>query len=88
MADTLKVLSGKETDATIVLKLLADIKISRTLPYLFGIGCLVIAMLTERLRRETIGYMSKRISELEKRLDLRRSSSRLTEKGATRPEDA
>ncbi len=52
-----------------------------------GVSGLVYGLYQRHLRRETIERTQGRIRELEKAVDNKRSSSRLTVRGDTRPED-
>lgn len=78
-------LSGKETVVTLAVSLLADMKfaISITLA-----GAAVAWAVVERtLRHRKTEYLQNRIKKLEQQIDPNRSSSGLTPKGKTNPND-
>ncbi len=66
---------------------MGDFKVSEGLSYLFGVGGFGYGMRERKLRRETIERLSKRITDLEKLVDPSRTSSHLTVRGTTNPED-
>ena len=84
-------LAGKSTLAAVGLYLVADLKVNTILSHLamaaFGIGGTSYGYLQRRLKRKNIERMSSKNEQLEQKLDSNRSSSRLTKKGLTRPED-
>lgn len=80
-------LAGKQTLADVGIKVLADIKISEAIAYLFGGGGVLYGYKCKRLKADNVERMAGRIAELEKQLDPGRSSSRLTPRGETRPGD-
>jgi len=80
-------LAGKTTAADIGLSLLADIKVSTLVAWSLGGGGILYGLKQRKLRKDTIERLSSRIQELERQLDSRRTSSRLTERGDTREED-
>jgi hypothetical protein len=82
-----KSLAGQHTFADIGIKIIGDFKISEGLSYLFGAGGLGYGIRERKLRRETIERLSKRNGELEKLVDQGRTSSHLTTRGTTNPED-
>ncbi len=87
LSGSINVLAGKYTFADIGFRVLSDIRVSDGVAYLLGGGGVAYGLNERRLRRKTIERLSGRIQELEKRLDPRRSSSKLTRRGTTRPED-
>jgi hypothetical protein len=78
-------LAGKFTYADIGIKFISDFKV--TIAYTLTSAATAWALLERKLKGDTIKRLSARVTELEKRLDPGRSSSRLTERGTTRPED-
>jgi hypothetical protein len=82
-----KSLAGQHTFADIGIKVMGDFKISEGFSYLFGAGGLGYGMRERRLRRETVERLADRNSALEKIVDHSRTSSHLTGRGTTNPED-
>jgi hypothetical protein len=84
-------LAGRSTLADFGLFLVADLKankvVSHLITILFGLGGVSYGVVERRLREKNIERMSTQNTELERLLDQRRSSSLLTKKGKTRPED-
>ena len=80
-------LSGRYTFAQIGVSFLGDMRISEGLAYLFGAGGVVYGVKRHRLHGDNVQRMAGRLAELEKQIDPKRSSSRLTPRGKTRPED-
>ena len=85
---TVQALAGQVTLAHIGLRFLADLKVSEAVAWLFGGSGLVLAARQRKLRRDTVERLERRIRELENAIDPRRTSSRLTPRGETRPEDS
>ena len=85
-------LAGKSTLAAIGIYLVADLKVNKFLSHIvmaaFGISGTAYGYQQKKLQQRNIERMSKVIQNLENKLDPNRSSSRLTDKGLTRPEDA
>ncbi|HWE48160.1 MAG TPA: hypothetical protein VG273_00110 [Bryobacteraceae bacterium] len=80
-------LAGHYTFAQIGMNFLGDFKVSEGLAYVFGGGGVVYGIKHRKLHGDNLERMAGRIAELEKLLDSKRSSSRLTPRGKTRPED-
>jgi hypothetical protein len=80
-------LAGKTTLAEFGVKVLADIKLPQVLAYLFGVGGLGYGIGERHLRHKKVAHMEGHIKTLEAAFDPSRSSSGLTRKGTTRPED-
>jgi hypothetical protein len=80
-------LAGKTTLANVGVRVLADIKVSQVLAYMFGAGGLGYGVLERKLRHKKVAHMEGHIKTLEAAFDPSRSSSGLTRKGTTRPED-
>lgn len=86
-AGAMQALAGKETTTTLIMSISANarwsIGISWALTLLMG----VLVFFERRLRKGTVERLSLRTKELELQLDRGRSSSQLTTRGDTRPED-
>lgn len=80
-------LAGKETLADIGIQFLSDVRVSEALAWLLATSGVVYGYRQRKLRRDTVERQHGRIEELERRVDPKRSSSRLTPRGETRPED-
>jgi len=80
-------LAGQTTAADIGIKILGNFSISTALAWALGIGCAGYGRAQNKLRKDTVERLQKRIQELERGVDPRRSTSRLTSRGDTRPED-
>ena len=78
-------LAGKFTYADIGLRFISDFKV--TIAYALTAAAAGWALLERKLKGDTIKRLSARTVDLEKRLDPGRTSSRLTERGTTRPGD-
>jgi hypothetical protein len=85
--DVLIAFSGKETVANLALTFLVNLKADRWFAYLFGVGGVGYGVVQQQLRRRNIKRMTGHNAEVEKRVYPRRTSSGLTPKGKTRPED-
>ena len=85
-------LAGRSTLAQFGLWIITDLKMNTAFSHivtaLFGAGGVPFGVRQRRLRRRNIERMASQLAEYETRLDPKRSSSRLTKKGQTRPEDA
>lgn len=82
-----KELAGKDTVSNILVKFVTDFNINETIAYTVGgIGTLY-GFGQRHLRRNYVSRYHRRIQELERQIDGRRSTSRLTDRGETRPED-
>lgn len=80
-------LAGQYTFAQIGVGFLGDFRISEGFAYLFGVGGITYGAKRHQLQQRNLERTAKRISDLEKQIDPGRSSSRLTPRGNTRPED-
>ena len=84
-------LAGKDTVARFALFLVADLKantaFSHVVSWVFGVGCAGGWWRERRLRRKNIQRFAPYIHDREKAFDPNRSSSGLTTRGTTRPED-
>lgn len=75
-------LAGKQTAAKINVDIMTEV-----FAVAFGIGGIAYGRRQRKLRRDKTEYLQNRIQSLEKLVDPKRSSSRLTPRGETRPED-
>jgi hypothetical protein len=80
-------MAGLDTKANIAIKLLGDLSVSNAVAWLFGGGGIAYGVKQRQLRQTTVERMHRRQVELEKEHDSRRTSSRLTSRGRTNPED-
>jgi hypothetical protein len=80
-------LAGRYTFSQIGVSFLGDFKISEAFSYIFGAGGIAYGIKRRRLQQDNVERTAPRISDLEKQIDPKRSSSRLTPRGKTRPED-
>ena len=80
-------LAGRYTFAQIGVSFLGDFKLSEAFAYLFGTGGVAYGLRQRKLRENNIERMAARLSAYETVQDPKRSSSRLTPRGQTRPED-
>ena len=80
-------LAGRRTLAWIGINVLANLKVSIVIGWFVGIAGFVYGRGQRKLRRDTIARLNGRIQDLEKSIDPGRTSSQLTERGETRPED-
>lgn len=83
----IEILSGKSTTADIGINFLANINISVALAWCAGLGGIAYGKHQSKLRKDTVERLQNRIQELELNSDPSRSSSNLTPRGETRPED-
>ena len=87
MYRSVSALSGHTTFANIILRFLADFRVTEGVAYIFGLGGIGYGLRNRKLRKDQLERMARRVKELESQIDPRRSSSRLTARGETRPED-
>jgi hypothetical protein len=80
-------LAGQTTAADIGIKFLADVKVSEALAWLLGGSGIAYGWRQRKLRRDTVERIQPRVQQLEKQIDEGRSSSKLTRRGDTPPED-
>lgn len=80
-------ISGKNTSADIAISVLFELELLSKLMGAVGVGGIIYGFLQRKLRKDTIERLQSRITELEKEVDKNRSSSNLTKRGDTRPED-
>ena len=80
-------LAGRRTAADIGIDLLGSIRISEGLAWVLGGGGTAYGLYQRKLKRDTIERLQSRIQQQELAADPRRSTSGLTARGTTRPED-
>jgi hypothetical protein len=80
-------LAGRRTLAHIGLSFIGDIRISDAVAYIFGAAGTGYGIAERRLRQKNITRLAEENRTLEKKVDAFRSSSNLTRRGTTRPED-
>ncbi len=80
-------LSGRTTAANIAVNFLSDVRVSESLAWILSGSGLAYGWTQNRLRKKTVERLQGRITTLERKLDSRRTSSSLTTRGETRPED-
>lgn len=83
----IKTLSGQETIAKFIVDVAADISLSKWVAYIFGAGGAAYGFGERRLRKRKVAQLSERCQDLEKRIDRKRSSSKMPPSGDTREED-
>lgn len=88
LAHAIESLAGKQTDASILVNLLGKLEISVLLSWAVGGAGLMYGRSQNRLRKRTIERLHGRIKDLESEIDPGRTSSKLTPRGETNPEDA
>ena len=84
---SLVALAGQRTFTNIVIDVLGSTGVSVALGWFIGLVGVLYGLKQRSLRKDVVERLSGRIKELERKQDSRRSSSRLTERGDTRPED-
>lgn len=80
-------LSGKTTLADIGVSFLGGLKISIVIAWASCIAGIIYGLIQKKLRKDTVERLQTRIAKLERESDPKRSSSNLTTRGDTRPED-
>jgi hypothetical protein len=84
---SIEALAGKDTFTDIVINFLSDIKVSVAISWSVGAGGAIYGLKQRKLRRDTVERLQGRIKLLESEKDPSRTSSQLTKRGDTRPED-
>jgi hypothetical protein len=79
--------AGTTTLADLSLKFLSNVKINIAVSWSVGITGVGYGVWQRRVRRTTVERLAARVKELEEKIDPRRSSSSLTPRGETKPED-
>jgi len=85
--DVLVAYAGQTTSANVVVQLFADFRIAVLLPWAVGAGGIIYGIRQKHLKEQAIERLTKRTHELERIVDPARTSSGLTPRGRTRPED-
>lgn len=80
-------LAGKETKADVLVSFLADVEFNVYVAWGLAAGCILYGAAQARLRRKEIEASHDHIVELERQIERRRTSSRLTNHGDTNPSD-
>lgn len=83
--ESVALLAGQSTTAN--LNFLGRLDVSISIAWAVGLSGVAYGWWQRKLRRDTIERLEKRIAELETIVDPKRTSSRLTQRGDTRPED-
>lgn len=83
----IRAIAGSSTDANIAVELLANFGVSVTLAWTVALSGGAYGLFQRHLRRNTVERLQGRIRELESIIDPQRTSSELTQRGDTRPED-
>jgi hypothetical protein len=84
---TIESLAGKATLASIGINFLGNLTISQSLAYIFGVGGISYGLGERWLRKKTTKRLGGRVPELEAKIDRRRTSSNLTDRGETPLDD-
>ena len=87
LGSALKVLAGKQTLLSVAMEVVANWKLSAKISYAVAVSGVAYGLRQRRLRRLVIQQMSEHQRKLEQALDGSRSSSGITLKGTTRPDD-
>jgi hypothetical protein len=87
IGSTLRVMTGRETVLNIAIQIVATMKLSSKISYALGLAGVAYGLRQRRLRRSVIERMSEHQRKLEQSLDQGRTSSEITLKGTTRPDD-
>ena len=83
----MKELAGQNTWAKITVNFLGNIKVSQIIAWIFGGGGIIYGKSQNKLRKDTVEFFAGRTQSLEAQIDPNRSSSNLTQRGDTSPED-
>jgi hypothetical protein len=81
------VLAGQTTEANILFKILGDLRVSTALAWAAGLSGIGYGWRQRKLRRDAVERLAERVARRERELDPRRTSSKLTVRGDTSPED-
>lgn len=85
--DAVKYFVGSETNANILISLIADIKVSQWIPIVFGLGGFAFGTIKHIQLKYTRKRHSEYIRKLEFKFDSARQNSRLNEYGETHEDD-
>ena len=84
---SVEALAGQTTLADIGIDFLGKVEVTVALAWSFGGAGCIYGWYQRKLRRDTVQRLQKRIQYLESNMDKMRSSSKLTARGDSRPED-
>ena len=84
---TVNTLAGHVTLASIGISFLGNLTVSQSLAYIFGAGGVIYGLGERQLRKRAIKRLGPKREALEASIDPKRTSSKLTEKGETNPDD-
>jgi hypothetical protein len=85
--DIVRDLARKQTDASLVVKMMLGLSADRWIAYAVGVAGTAFGLKERRLKRRDIKRLSRRTNDLESRLDPNRTSSELLPDGRTREDD-
>ncbi|NOX27851.1 MAG: hypothetical protein GXP21_06660 [Gammaproteobacteria bacterium] len=80
-------LAGNTTLADIGISFLGEVEVSVTIIVVTAVISVIYGFLQKKLRKDTVEKLQTRIIELELKIDPSRSTSNLTTRGDSRPED-
>jgi hypothetical protein len=83
----IEVLAGKTTVSSIVFSILANFTVRETIYIILAGGGIIYGIGEREMRRRNIRRITDEKNALERILDANRSSSELTTRGTTKPED-
>lgn len=86
--ESVRALAGHMTFADIVVNVLGGFRINTALAWVLGAGGMVYGRRERSVRMKINERLGGRIKELEESIDRRRTSSRLTKRGQTLPQDS
>ena len=84
---TLSSFAGKDTFTSVIVSLGSNVSVAVGASWAVTIGLVIWVFLERRLRKGTTERLHVRIKDLELQIDRKRTSSELTPRGETRPED-
>ena len=87
LASAFKVFAGKQTLLNVAMEIVAHLNLSVKISYALALSGVAYGLRQRTLRRKVIAKMSEHQRKLEEFIDERRTSSELTLKGTTRPDD-
>jgi hypothetical protein len=79
--------AGQETGIEFILHFLGNVYVSHTISFTISVSAIFYAWRQKQLKNTTVEKLHRRIKDLERRMDPNRSSSTLTARGETNPED-
>jgi hypothetical protein len=85
---TVGVLAGRDTTADIGIRMLANVRLSEAVAWIFGLSGGLYGIRQKKMRTKVNEHLGGRVSDLEREIDAGRSSSKLTRSGQTQPGDA